>query len=290
MRRNRGFTLIELLVVMAIIALLVGLLLPALNSARRQARLIKDGTQIQQVHKAWVSYSVEAKGQLPTPGLINRLAINGNETPGRGEEDIEQNNTANLHSVMIMQNYYDPQLLIGPTEISGAVAQFEDYNYELYRIDQDVYWDDRFQANMNDICHTSYASMPIAGARKAQNWRDGLSSSFPLVSNRGLPDVDYSVRDSTVYGLHGGRKQWVGNVCYSDNHISVEQNYTPTAVNYQDENGESLPDHIFFNDTGEGLTDGDGYDAFLAITSEITVDEELCNTYDDGAFSEGCSG
>ena len=288
MRRNRGFTLIELLVVMAIIALLVGLLLPALNSARRQARLIKDGTQIQQIHKAWVSYSVEAKGILPTPGLINRQEINNAQIPGRGAETIEFNDTANLHSVMIMQNYYSPQLLVGPTEISGAVAQFEDYDFTVYSIADDIYWDDRMRADMRDLCHTSYMNMPIAGQRKAQNWRDGLSSSFPLVSNRGLPDPDYSVEDNTVYALHGGRKQWVGNVCFSDNHISVEQNYTPASVNFQDEDGQTRPDHIFINETGEDLTDGGGYDAYLAITTEITNDEELCVTYDDEAFPEGC--
>lgn len=290
MRRNRGFTLIELLVVMAIIALLVGLLLPALNSARRQARLIKDGTQIQQIHKAWVSFSVEAKGNLPTPGLVDRLALdNGQEVPGRGPEDIIANNTANLHSLMVAQNFYDTQILIGPTEISGSIGQYENYNYELYNIADDTYWDPNFQADMRATCNTSYMSMPIAGQRKAQNWRDGLSSNFPLLSNRGLPDEDYDIEDSTVYALHGGRRQWVGNVCFSDNHISVESNYSPTSVNYQDEEGLSVPDHIFVNETGEGLSDGDGYDAFLAITTEIeNIDEDLCNTYDDGLFPEGC--
>ena len=65
-RSKRGFTLIELLVVMGIIALLLAILLPALGRARATAKRVKDSTQIQQVHKGFITLSLDFNGVYPT--------------------------------------------------------------------------------------------------------------------------------------------------------------------------------------------------------------------------------
>ncbi len=54
---HQGFTLIELLVVISIIALLIGILLPALGQARRTAQVLSCGTQMQQIGRAMATYT-----------------------------------------------------------------------------------------------------------------------------------------------------------------------------------------------------------------------------------------
>ncbi len=57
--KHKGFTLIELLVVISIIALLVGILLPALGAARSAARRIACASNARQIGIAHISYGTE---------------------------------------------------------------------------------------------------------------------------------------------------------------------------------------------------------------------------------------
>ena len=65
-RKQHGFTLIELLVVISIIALLVGILLPALGRARLAAQNISGLSQDRQVGTSIYAYSVSNNGYAPT--------------------------------------------------------------------------------------------------------------------------------------------------------------------------------------------------------------------------------
>lgn len=64
-RENAAFTLIELLVVISIIALLIGILLPALGAARNSARSIASLSNLRQIGIATVAYTAEQKDYYP---------------------------------------------------------------------------------------------------------------------------------------------------------------------------------------------------------------------------------
>jgi len=67
--KRNGFTLVELLVVIAIIALLMAILLPALNKARELGKRAVCLSNVKQLTLAWVVYSDENEGYIPASDI-----------------------------------------------------------------------------------------------------------------------------------------------------------------------------------------------------------------------------
>src|SRR4051812_5261593 len=76
-QRTRGFTLIELLVVIGIIAILAGLLLPALSRAKRHSLTIVCLNNLRQLEVCWHSYAMDHNDVLVPNNSIAGIDTNG---------------------------------------------------------------------------------------------------------------------------------------------------------------------------------------------------------------------
>lgn len=77
-RNSRGFTLVELLVVIGIIAILISILLPALQQARQTARTLKCAANLRSIGQALMSYAAENNGMMPSSYFYKGQKIEAN--------------------------------------------------------------------------------------------------------------------------------------------------------------------------------------------------------------------
>src|SRR6516162_9414491 len=110
MRRRHGFTLIELLVVIAIIAVLTGLLLPAVQKVREAAARTKCQNHLKQLGLAAHNYHA-AYGRLPPGVLGNGQVITFPDAP---------DSAAWLSNLTLLLPYIEQDSLYRTMKINGS--------------------------------------------------------------------------------------------------------------------------------------------------------------------------
>src|SRR5579884_4164386 len=140
-QRAPGFTLIELLVVIAIIAILIGLLLPAVQKIREAAARMTCSNNLKQITLALHNYH-DAKGVLP-PGIVAPPRLPDGSTPNpsgtpAGQGTIQSSPHTGI--LVFLLPYLEQDNLykaLVPLPAAGGVAL--DYN-PAYTTSQQPWW------------------------------------------------------------------------------------------------------------------------------------------------------
>lgn len=228
---RHGFTFVELCVFLAVIALLIGIILPTLGAARRTARCTQNSTPVRGIHSALVLFSQGNNTYYP-----------GIDKDGNRLEDYT---TEFRFQELLDDNYFTGEYLISPSETKTAMQKTgvrpstANYSYALL--------------NLSDV-----------NVKRFTEWRDTSNSDAVVLSDRAVAmDDEGHLRSVHTNPSNKTKSEWRGSVGWNDNHVTFEATHElPTQ--YGDHS--TLIDNLFNTSNGSMVYSGNDV---IIDTSEL---------------------
>ena len=190
MRRAHGLTLIEVIIVAAILVVLLGIVLPVLAHARRQARIRQNIRQVRGIHQAMLLYT--SGNNTYYPGLDTHGELDTPKEHGGDGRDPDWR----LY-ILVNKGFLVGDRVISPIDTKTV--------WTTGQVTADVY---------------SYALLDLDQAPERTEWRDNLTTEAAVVSDR---NTGSSTNEAELNSLWTGKKgDWRGNVGWNDNHVTFE--------------------------------------------------------------------
>jgi len=261
-KSSKAFTLIELLVVISIIALLIGILLPALGAARGSAKDMQCLSNLRQIGVGLYGYAQEYKETLPLSYsdptnvvadqsdwavlIAGYMSADGTNTYGEGGKELPspalQCPSSNIESGRI---HYGSNLMIMPTaiQVGGNIVfsgQLNPYRlYQMKRSSEIMFVADGMQttttANNQDI-GDSYAALDALDAGGANDFMDFFSSGSAdnddVIDEGPNEDGPIAPGQGNLRWRHGsgdksnGSDEGSVNALFGDGHAAINQRDT----------------------------------------------------------------
>jgi prepilin-type N-terminal cleavage/methylation domain-containing protein/prepilin-type processing-associated H-X9-DG protein len=220
--RRSGLTLIEFLVVVAIIAVLMGLLIPAVGKARRTAVRLADMNNLNQIGKAMHQYHLDFSRFPPA-----RTRENGNDrwwfaetSPAGKVIDFSRG-----HLMPYLENNY--QALQTPAKAPGPVyLRYEGgsggygYNYRYLAPFQELP-DGTLRCTGVSLATVAHTSQTIAFCNAVDTTTQSLPTGSPSLIEIPLSEPPSAKKPSVHFRLGG-----VANVLFVDGHVVGYSDWT----------------------------------------------------------------